>query len=125
MPDLLILYPAEYAVEYTALQNFAEYLGVAFPPSEVKNLALHYLHASGEDEHEQAFDKNNEATLSTLVTRVLKRHRITRSTKYGHYYDRYLILLQYLIDRLQRVNTDAVAIVPEVAHELETNYPRS
>ena len=36
-----------------------------------------------------------------------------------------MIHLQYLIDRLQRVNTDAVAIVHEVANELEQNYPRS
>ena len=91
----------------------------------MKNLALHFINASGEDDNEQAFDKNNEASLSQLVQRVLKRHRITRSQTNGNYYDRFMIHLQYLIDRLQRGNTDAVAIVPEVANELEQNYPRS
>lgn len=125
VPDFHIQYPAEYAVAKQALQIIAANLGVQFPPSEVKNLALHFINAAGEDDNEQAFDQSNEASLSQLVQRVLKRHKITRSPANGNYYDRFMIHLQYLVDRLQRVDTDSVAIVPEVATELEQNYPKS
>lgn len=125
VPDFHIQYPAEYAVAKQALQIIAANLGVQFPPSEVKNLALHFINAAGEDDNEQAFDQSNEASLSQLVQRVLKRHKITRSPANGNYYDRFMVHLQYLVDRLQRVDTDSVAIVPEVATELEQNYPES
>lgn len=125
VPDFHIQYPAEYAVAKQALQIIATNLGVQFPQSEIKNLALHFINASGEDDGEQAFGKSNEASLSQLVQKVLKRHHITRSHSNGNYYDRFMIHLQYLIDRLQRVDTDAVTIVPEVATELKQNYPQS
>ncbi|QVI35247.1 transcription antiterminator lact [Lacticaseibacillus chiayiensis] len=125
VPDFHIQYPAEYAVAKQALQVIDANLGVQFPLSEVKNLALHFINATGEDDGEQAFGQSNEASLSKLVRDVLSRHGITRSHTSGDYYDRFMIHLQYLIDRLQRVDTDSVAIIPEVATELEQNYPRS
>lgn len=86
---------------------------------------MHFINASGEDDGEQVFGKSNEASLSQLVQEVLKRHHITRTHSNGNYYDRFMIHLQYLIDRLQRVDTYAVTIVPEVATELKQNYPQS
>ena len=66
VPDFHIQYPAEYAVAKQALQIIATNLGVQFPQSEIKNLALHFINASGEDDGEQVLVKAMKPHLVNL-----------------------------------------------------------
>ncbi|WP_179396064.1 transcription antiterminator LacT [Lacticaseibacillus absianus] len=125
VPDFHTQYPAEYAVAREALTVIEHDLGVRFPDSEVKNIALHFINATGQSAAEQPFDAPSSATISRLVQTVLHRHGILRSTSNSNYYDRFMIHLQYLIDRLQRADQAAVTITPTVAMELGETYPRS
>jgi len=125
VPDFHTQYPTEYAVARQALQIIATNLGVHFPDSEAKNIALHFINATGEADSEQKFNKKTETTIDNVVRRVLKRHGIFRSTSNSNYYDRFMIHLQYLVSRLQQTNVEATTIVPQVTNELKQNYPRS
>lgn len=126
VPDFHIQYPAEYAIANKALQIIKANLGIQFPVSEAKNIALHFINATGETESEQRFGTpGGEATISNLVQRVLKKHFILRSNSNSNYYDRFMIHLQYLVDRLQRADSETTLIVPDVATKLEQNYPKS
>ncbi|WKF85811.1 transcription antiterminator LacT [Lacticaseibacillus pantheris] len=125
VPDLHEQYLNEYAAAYTALSIINNDLGVGFPRSEAKNIALHFINAIGQSSEEQRFGEAKEATVSDLVQEVLKRHGILRSTSNGNYYDRFMIHLQYLVDRLQHSDKDATVIKPRIVAELEGSYPRS
>lgn len=125
VPDFHSQYPVEYAVAKQALQIITKNLGVKFPNSEAKNIALHFINATGEADNEQNFNQKTETTIDNLVQRVLKQHGIFRSTSNSNYYDRFMIHLQYLVNRLQQADPEATAIVPQVTTELRQNYPRS
>nr|SFZ87132.1 Beta-glucoside bgl operon antiterminator, BglG family [Loigolactobacillus rennini] len=125
VPDLHVQYPTEYAVADQALKIINHNLGVRFPDSEAKNIALHFINAYGESDTEQSFSRISAQDVNKLVQRILKRHMILRSTSNSNYYDRFMIHLQYLIDRIQRLDTDNATIVPAVAAELKESYPRS
>lgn len=125
VPDFHVQYPTEYAVAEQALQIIATNLGVQFPRSEAKNIALHFINATGETDSEQKFSKKSETTIDNIVQRVLKRHGILRPTSNSNYYDRFMIHLQYLVDRIQQTDVESTTIIPQVATELEQNYPKS
>lgn len=125
VPDLHAQYPNEYAAAYEALTIINKNLGVTLPKSEAKSIALHFINAIGQSDEEQQFDQASEATVSDLVQKVLKRHGIFRSNTNGNYYDRFMIHLQYLVDRLQHSEDKATAINPQIVAELESSYPKS
>lgn len=110
IPDFHVQYPTEYAIAKQALRIIAKDLGVTFPDSEAKNIALHFINATGETDSEQNFNQKTETTIDNLVQRVLKRHGIFRSTSNGNYYDRFMIHLQYLVNRLQQTDAKATAM---------------
>lgn len=125
VPDFHIQYPVEYATARQALKIIATNLGVQFPNSEAKNIALHFINAAGKADSEQKFSKKTETTIDNLVQYVLKRHGILRSTSNSNYYDRFMIHLQYLVNRLQQADVKTTTIIPQVTIELERNYPQS
>lgn len=125
IPDLHEQYPNEYAAACEALAIINHDLGVQLPKSEAKNIALHFINAIGQSSGEQRFGEATEATVSDLVQKVLKRHGILRSTSNSNYYDRFMIHLQYLVDRLQHADPDTTVILPKVVAELESSYPQS
>lgn len=125
IPDLHEQYPNEYAAAREALEIINRNLNVQLPQSEAKNIALHFINAIGESEGEQRFGEDKEATVSDLVQKVLKHHGILRSTSNSNYYDRFMIHLQYLVDRLQHSDPAATVILPKVVSELESTYPKS
>ncbi|KRM55232.1 transcription antiterminator LacT [Lacticaseibacillus sharpeae] len=125
VPDLHVQYENEYAAAYEALDIIHRNLGIRFPDSEAKNIALHFINAIGQSDNEPKFGEVQEASVSDLVQRVLKRHGILRSNSNSNYYDRFMIHLQYLVDRLQHSNGDITVILPKVVAELEDSYPRS
>ncbi len=125
VPDFHIQYPAEYAVAKRALQIIRVNLGVAFPMSEANNLALHFINAIGKKSEEQPFEQKQTVTLNQLVHQVLKQHGILRATTNGNYYDRFMIHLEYLVDRLQTIEPSGAVIEPQLAGDLRRKYPRS
>jgi transcriptional antiterminator len=125
IPDLHEQYPNEYAAAREALEIINRNLNVKLPQSEAKNIALHFINAIGQSDSEQRFGEDKEATVSDLVQKVLKRHGILRSTSNSNYYDRFMIHLQYLVDRLQHADPAATVILPKVVSELESSYPKS
>ncbi|WP_155286838.1 transcription antiterminator LacT [Lacticaseibacillus zhaodongensis] len=125
VPDLHKQYQTEYAAAYEALAIINNNLGVNFPRSEAKNLALHFINAIGQSDEEQRFDQTSEATVSEIVQDVLSKHGILRSTSNDNYYDRFMIHLQYLVDRIKHSDHSGTVILPKVISELENSYPKS
>lgn len=126
VPDFQRQYPTEYAAARQGVQILNRNLEIKIPNSETKNLALHFINAYGDADEEKQFDKqNNSQLLSNIVKSALTRHNIFRSNSNGNYYDRLMIHLQYLVDRIWRTDTGATTISPRVFSEMEKDYPRS
>lgn len=125
VPDFHKVYPTEYQVADEALDIIKDNLGIRFPESEVKNLALHFINALGESEAETQFGRENEESVASIVQETLKRHEIFRSNSSENYYDRFMIHLQYLVDRMRSSDANSTTILPQFAGNLRANYPKS
>ncbi|KRM87070.1 Transcription antiterminator lacT [Lacticaseibacillus thailandensis DSM 22698 = JCM 13996] len=131
VPDLRQHYPHEYAVADVALDIIQRNLKVNFPESEVRSLALHFINASGDVNAATADDDTSDAgrdtteAVNNIVLDVLNHHNIYRSAKNGNYYDRFMIHLQYLVDRIRHLETDQTQLAPEVEEDYQRMYPQS
>lgn len=125
VPDFHIQYPAEYAVAKKALTIIYDNLGIRFPVSEANNIALHFINATGENGTESKMNDLDESAVTEVVQKVLYDYGILRLTSNDNYYDRFMIHLQYLIDRLKSTNSRSTIIIPQVSVELKSNYPKS
>lgn len=125
VPDFHEQYPTEYAIAAKALVIINNNLGVQFPDSEIKNLALHFINAAGESDETPAFSEKPEISIEGIVRQTLKKHGIFRFTSNQNYYDRFMIHLQYLLDRLKHADKASIVIAPEMIATLKQNYPQS
>lgn len=126
VPDLSAQYPNEYQAAMKALQIIDNNLHATFPDSEVRSLVLHFINASGDDSEEQEELKAGpEEEVSEIVLRILNRNGIYRTAKNGNYYDRFMVHLQYLVDRIRHLESDNTKLAPVVENQLRDNYPHS
>lgn len=126
VPDLQGQYPREYEVATRALAIIAANLHADFPQTETRSLALHFINASGDDsEKEEEFKKGPAAEVTSIVLGILNRNGIYRTAKNGNYYDRFMVHLQYLVDRIRHLEEDNTKLAPAVEQQLRDNYPGS
>lgn len=127
VPDLSQHYPDEYSVSWDALKIIRRNLRVSFPDTEVRSLALHFINASGDEtsDKETEFGKTTTEMVNNIVLQVLNQHGIYRSTANSNYYDRFMIHLQYLVERIKRLETDQAQLAPEVEADYQRMYPQS
>jgi transcriptional antiterminator len=126
VPDLSAQYSREYAAAMKALHIINTNLHANFPATEVRSLALHFINASGDDSEEQEELKAGPGEeVSKIVLGILNKNGIYRTAKNGNYYDRFMVHLQYLVDRIRHLESDNTRLAPAVENQLRTNYPHS
>jgi transcriptional antiterminator len=124
LPAMKDKYPKEYlAAEYT-LQTINRDLELNFPPEEAKSIALHYINAEGEETEEMSSD-DLAHKINVIVTDILKEYGISRKFSNANYYDRLMIHLKYLVDRMENNDQDAVTLSPIVIESLKKQFPES
>lgn len=124
VPDMEHEYPTEYALAQEAVGIIAHNLNIELPASERKNIALHFINAKGVPDQENhpaelAVDVNN------IVSKVLTENHILRSKHNSSYYDRLMVHLQYLVDRVNVVDDTASEFNESLEKSLEQSYPVS
>ena len=100
------------------------YIYVNFPDAEVKNIALHFINAKGVDG-----DLDPTVTLTarvnTIVTQVFAKYGLKRSLTNQNYFDRLMIHLQYLVERLNTDEQDEADLDPKIGQDFKRLYPKS
>ena len=129
IPDLSAKYPEEYQIAKEALVIINNKLGVEFPNSEVKSIALHFINskipngiAKHEGKSKYIFDTSK---LINVVLNVLDNNNVYQNSKNRDSFRRFLIHLQYLAKRLWRPPEKNESIDKKIECDMIKAYPRS
>lgn len=123
IPDMSDKYINEYLIASKGLDIINHNLNVKLPDSEIKNIALHFINAKGV-QNKQVNSDVVKIDFNKLIKSVLIRNNIFRTKSNASYYDRFMIHLQYLSQRLNNMGTDT-AFDQKIEIEMERNYPGS
>ncbi|WP_179394212.1 PRD domain-containing protein [Lacticaseibacillus absianus] len=124
VPSIEAQYPVEYAAARDAWRSINQNLHVYFPPEEVKSLALHFINAQGDDT-DPAPTAPLVAAVNQVVQAVFAKHQIHRTLANRNYFDRLMIHLQYLVERMQDGAQDEQTISTAITQDFHQKYPRS
>ncbi|KRL85889.1 PRD domain-containing protein [Lacticaseibacillus pantheris] len=126
VPDIHDRFPAEYAVAQATLASINRALNVQFPQAEVKSLALHFINAQGEENDDTVAATPDMTTeVNNTVKSVFSRYHIQRNVANQNYFDRLMIHLQYMVERVKANDQDAQTLSSEIYREYQQKFPRS
>ncbi|MGO2696813.1 PRD domain-containing protein [Bavariicoccus seileri] len=122
LPDLRKDYPVEFKIGEMGVKKLNEKLGISFPDSEISRLALHFINAKSTSNEDQKIELN-ERELITLVKSELKKHGIVRTTSNENYFNRLMIHLTYLLERVDLENDSDTTFTKKFEKQLSEDYP--
>lgn len=124
LPDISAAYVTEFQMAQEAVVILNQKLSVTFPDDEVGRMALHFINAKGD--YEVSDNNKEDATkkVLALIEDKLAKNNIKRSTENSNLYDRLMIHLTYLINRLQMNQQDNVSLI-NLEEYVKTDYPKA
>ncbi|KRM87512.1 PRD domain-containing protein [Lacticaseibacillus thailandensis] len=128
VPDIHERYPVEYQVAQDTLAAINTSLNVQFPQAEVKSLALHFINAQGEENDDEAQADTSVDMVSVVndtVKAVFKEYHIQRNVANQNYFDRLMIHLQYMVERVKENAQDAEPLGADIYQEYRQKFPHS
>ncbi|APX72975.1 PRD domain-containing protein [Companilactobacillus allii] len=125
IPDMEAQYPTEYAIARYALEVIQNNLGIKFPISEIRALALHFINSKGEEPEEGQLKQDESQDINDIVKKILSDNKIFRLGSNGNYFDRFMIHLQYLAGRLDKPDDGDDVLSPKFEKEMQESYPES
>lgn len=124
LPDISAAYVTEFQMAQEAVVILNQKLSVTFPDDEVGRMALHFINAKGD--YEVSDNNKEDATkkVLALIEDKLAKNNIKRSTENSNLYDRLMIHLTYLINRLQMNQQDNASLI-NLEEYVKTDYPKA
>lgn len=94
-----------------------------FPDDEIDRIALHFLNAKSEELGTSHQDKEDKKDIIQSVEVVLHQAGVKRNRHNQNFYDRFMIHLTYLINRLyEEGTTDASLLDPTLEAHVKEHY---
>jgi len=128
VPDIRDKYPTEYAIADKAVSMINHDLNVHFPKDAAQAIALHFINARGtetEADTEQIDKADFGDNVNKIVKSVFAEYGITRNITNQNYFDRLMIHLQYLVERLQTHEEDKRVLNQSIESDFQKLYPKS
>lgn len=125
VPDMSNQYTTEYLIASHGLDVINTNLGVNFPESEIRSIALHFINARGEEDQNNQLKQSEAIDINKIVKAVLIDNDIFRKDSNGNYYDRFMIHLQYLTARLDDLKDENEKFNKKLELEMKESYPKS
>ncbi|HEW2919584.1 TPA: PRD domain-containing protein [Streptococcus pneumoniae] len=124
LPDISAKYPVAFQIANEAFEIYRQKLADHFPEDEIIRIAYHFINAEGENEVElvESIDKRKEILRN--VEEVLTDYAIQRTKKNNHFYDRFMIHLNYFLDYLDRSRDDNQSLLDMEDH-IKQSYPKA
>ena len=124
LPDISAAYVTEFQMAQEAVVILGQKLSVTFPDDEVGRMALHFINAKGD--YEVSDNNKEDATkkVLALIEDKLAKNNIKRSTENSNLYDRLMIHLTYLINRLQMNQQDNASLI-NLEEYVKSGYPQA
>lgn len=124
VPDIGNKYPVEYTVASEMWTALNQNLHVFFPKTEIKSLALHFINAQG-DEMSSESTERLVTSVNQIVQSIFAEHHIKRNIKNHNYFDRLMIHLEYLVERMEDNIQDGQEFSEVIINDLYKKYPIS
>lgn len=123
-PNISAKYPVAFQIANEAFEIYRQKLADHFPEDEIIRIAYHFINAEGENEVElvESIDKRKEILRN--VEEVLTDYAIQRTKKNNHFYDRFMIHLNYFLDYLDRSRDDNQSLLDMEDH-IKQSYPKA
>src|SRR5699024_6142582 len=127
VPDMQEQYPTEYRIAADGLKIINANLKVYFPKDEIKSIALHFINGRSESEDTPTGEQASQITvdLNDLVQSILQKNSVLRNGTNQNFYDRLMIHLGYLAERLSQHQASNERAIVKIEEEMKTTYPRS
>lgn len=127
VPDMQEQYPTEYHIAADGLKIINANLKVYFPKDEIKSIALHFINGRSEGEDVSAGNETSQITsdLNDLVQSILQKNMVLRNGSNQNFYDRLMIHLGYLAERLSQHQPSNERAIVKIEEEMKTSYPHS
>lgn len=124
LPNVYERGPVAFQIANEAFEIYRQKLADHFPEDEIIRIAYHFINAEGENEVElvESIDKRKEILRN--VEEVLKGYAIQRTKKNNHFYDRFMIHLNYFLDYLDRSRDDNQSLLDMEDH-IKQSYPKA
>lgn len=110
LPDISAAYVTEFQMAQEAVVILNQKLSVTFPDDEVGRMALQFINAKGDYEVSDNNKEDSTKKVLALIEDKLAKNNIKRSTENSNLYDRLMIHLTYLINRLQMNQQDSESL---------------
>jgi len=123
IPDMSDKYIDEYLIASQGVNIINHNLNINLPATEMKNIALHFINAKGDKTTNQR-EVSKRIDFTKLIKYVMVKNNIFRTKSNSNYYDRFMVHLQYLAQRLNNMSEDS-GFDRKIELEMERNYPGS
>lgn len=124
LPDISKEYVTEFSMAREAVEILSNKLSVNFPDDEIGRMALHFINAKGDYEISSNQEESARKRVLELVEEELSRNGIRRNAENSNLYDRLMIHLTYLINRLQTSQQDETSLV-NMEDFVKSDYPKA
>ena len=124
LPAISAAYVTEFQMAQEAVAILSQKLSVTFPDDEVGRMALHFINAKGDYEISSNQEESARKRVLELVEEELSRNGIRRNAENSNLYDRLMIHLTYLINRLQTSQQDETSLV-NMEDFVKSDYPKA
>lgn len=124
LPDASAMHPIPYKIAKEAIEIFRNRLLDQFPDDEVNRIAYHFINAQGEVIHEQDPDVQDRQAILKAVEEKLAQNGLKRKEENSHFYDRFMIHLNYFLDSLDKGREDPEGL-SEMEQLIQLSYPKA
>lgn len=127
VPDMQEQYPTEYQIAADGLKIINANLKVYFPKDEIKSVALHFINGRSDSEENSSGNETSQITsdLNALVQSILQKNMLLRNGANQNFYDRLMIHLGYLAERLSQHQSSNERTISKIEEEMKVSYPQS
>ena len=124
LPDASSMHPIPYKIAEEAINIFRTRLLDKFPEDEVNRIAYHFINAQGELIHEQDPDVQDRQAILKAVEEKLAQNGLKRKEENSHFYDRFMIHLNYFLDSIDKGREDPEGL-GEMEKLIRLSYPKA
>ena len=124
LPDISAKYPIAFQIAQEAFEIYRQKLTENFPEDEIIRIAYHFINAQGEMIHEQDPDVQDRQVILKAVEEKLAQNGLKRKEENSHFYDRFMIHLNYFLGSLDKGREDPEGL-SEMEQLIQLSYPKA
>ena len=125
MPDIESDFPEEFEMARDGVKIIEKKLNIELPDEEVERVAFHFINAKGTELPHTNHQISRSKHIIEEIREVLTQYHIERNPNNSDFYDRFMIHLNYIIDRKEPPVVTNDEAMKNMAESLKVSYKNS